>query len=602
MPQVIGKRGMPQPLTSDELRRTPKKAKLHANRIVPLDFFREALKNPKLFLEPEPAVSAPSQSGSEEKAHSPSGGDQQKLSSISAPSQSGSGEKAPPPSSGDQPTSTASVSGKEPPTRFGLYSEALLRDCYNDLLLEIDQENTVAEGDETASLLIEIRGSAGIGKSAFLALLMAEQKISGLKDFALFHAPKADEVSKGLNEVLCCVWIDGELKMDGMPYGWTDTRRELQSLVPKLEAIFMDGCSMGFSIEDFSGMIYVAASPSVSTKNLRKALGNHYTKLYMPPWSLDEAIAAGGFLNERDVVEENYAHMKGIARHLFEKDSAKKKVEEAVTEVNPQTIVNLVASNETDKATENTMVHSLVSWEPKVNENGKYDYRGDVRFELVSRFAEKKIAEKLSKVDLTELSQTRRLLSPVTGAEGYAGALFEAYAIKKICGGGTFKITRLEAGEDQDSMEFTIPRMDDEPVIVECNTLTPSTVPLDSVHVKAEDDSWLAKVLWPLTSNFPTFDCFYFHTDGEVYPLQMTIAKTTHDLKNNGAYQTMEYLNKIDTCKRPYKAVFICPKENTRIKRQKFTGNVKDGKQVLVEEKAAAKMMDKAFQQWILQL
>ena len=40
----------------------------------------------------------------------------------------------------------------------------------------------------------------------------------------------------------------------------------------------MDGCSTTISIDDFSGMIYVAASPSVSTENLRKALGNHFTK------------------------------------------------------------------------------------------------------------------------------------------------------------------------------------------------------------------------------------------------------------------------------------------------------------------------------------
>jgi hypothetical protein len=82
----------------------------------------------------------------------------------------------------------------------------------------------------------------------------------------------------------------------------------------------------------------------------------------------------------------------------------------------------------------------------------------------------------------------------------------------------------------------------------------------------------------------------------------MTIAKTTHDLKNNGAHQTMKYLGEIETCERPYKAVFICPKGKTRIKKQKFSGNVQDGKVVLVDEKTATKMMDETFEQWILQL
>ena len=83
----------------------------------------------------------------------------------------------------------------------------------------------------------------------------------------------------------------------------------------------------------------------------------------MPPWSLDEAIAAGYFLEvQSDVVKENYTHMNGIAHYLFGKDSAKKKVEDSVKSVNPQTIVHLVASNKTDKEKENAMVHLLVLW------------------------------------------------------------------------------------------------------------------------------------------------------------------------------------------------------------------------------------------------
>jgi hypothetical protein len=39
-----------------------------------------------------------------------------------------------------------------------------------------------------------------------------------------------------------------------------------------------------------------------------------------------------------------------------------------------------------------------------------------VRFELVSRYAEQKVAEKLSKFDLRVLSGTRLRLSPVSGS------------------------------------------------------------------------------------------------------------------------------------------------------------------------------------------
>jgi hypothetical protein len=137
-------------------------------------------------------------------------------------------------------------------------------------------------------------------------------------------------------------------------------------------------------------------------------------------------------------VEANNGYMNGIIRYLFEKDMAKEKVEESVEMVNPQTLVDLVASSQTDKVTENAMVHAQVLWEPKLKANGKYDYRGGVRFGLVSRFAEEGCGKtlKYSEYDLTALSRARRKLSPVSGAEGYAGALFEAYAIKKIFGGG----------------------------------------------------------------------------------------------------------------------------------------------------------------------
>jgi hypothetical protein len=291
-------------LNSEELRRTPKEAKFHLNGVVPMAFFRQAVENPDLFLQ---SVDH-SQIGSEESAHSPSNGDHQKPTSVtlsvsvSGPSQSGiEGNSRPSPPSdgtGDQTmsASTSSPSGKEDARvrRFGWYSEALLRDCYTDLMQEINDENEKRnkriDSGGGRTLLLEIRGSAGIGKSAFLAYLMAVMKRSGLKDFALFHAPKVGSEGSGrVNEMLCSVWIDGKLEMDSVLYDLSETRRKLQTLVPKLEAMSMDGCSMGFSIEDFVGVIFVAASPSVSTENLQKALGNNYTTLYMPPWSLDES-------------------------------------------------------------------------------------------------------------------------------------------------------------------------------------------------------------------------------------------------------------------------------------------------------------------------
>ena len=132
---------------------------------------------------------------------------------------------------------------------------------------------------------------------------------------------------------------------------------------------------------------------------------------------------------------------------------------------------------------------------------------------------------------------------------------------------------------------------------------------------------YLPRLIWPRTTNFPTFDAFYLHTNGEIYSLQMTVAQKDdclqHSLNNSGAYQAKAYLDKIATkvahrrkatgtaapaagyakCK----AIFVTPKDRCRFKKQKFTGNVKlDGN--IIKEKDAAAEMDKLFDQFIVHL
>jgi hypothetical protein len=133
---------------SEELRRTPKKAKFHKNGVVPWAFFRQAVENPTLFLQ---SVDH-SQIGSEESAHSPS-------PSPPPTGSNGSGDQSMPTSA-----STFSPSGEKAARvrRFGWYSEALLRDCYTDLMQEINDEmkkrNKRIDSGNDRTLLLEIRG------------------------------------------------------------------------------------------------------------------------------------------------------------------------------------------------------------------------------------------------------------------------------------------------------------------------------------------------------------------------------------------------------------------------------------------------------------
>ena len=163
---------------------------------------------------------------------------------------------------------------------------------------------------------------------------------------------------------------------------------------------------------------------------------------------------------------------------------------------------------------------------------------------------------------------------PLSGAEGYAGALFEAFAIRTIQQGGNFTLRSLTDGKVQD-ITLSIPCIEAGPIVVEGNNLTTDLVSYDDVRVK-DGKAWSPRLLWPTTTNFPTFDCFYFHTGGEVYPLQMTIAEV-HVLKNSGANQARIYFDGMFGGTNPdkHKAVFVVPKDIAlHYKKQQFKGKV----------------------------
>jgi hypothetical protein len=270
--------------------------------------------------------------------------------------------------------------------------------------------------------------------------------------------------------------------------------------------------------------------------------------------------------------------------------------------VDPTALVRMVDTNSSDKETERNVVHALVRW-TTAEVQGKINYRDQGRLELVSRHAEKLVAQKLTVHNAQTLGQLRSQVLGIPGAEGYADALFEAFAIRRIRDGGDFLISGLEG---QKSISINIPAMLGEEHLVEIssNTLDQTTCPLDRVHVEAED-SFESRLLWPTTNNFPTFDAYYFHTDGDVYPMQMTIAckkgKLFHTLNRGGAFQTKRYLESIKSCLKKYKAIFVVPKDSMQWEKQNFVGQVTIKKKALTEEKAQ-EVVDSNYEQWVLPL
>lgn len=458
---------------------------------------------------------------------------------------------------------------------FGDNLEAYVRPCYETILqLILDnrkecRDKRSAQGLPKRSTLFVIRGSSGIGKSTFLAYFMGRARSDKrFSNFAVFYASKASRGPEGeprVSEVRCHVMLDGETVIDGE---YANVANDLKKHLPKMGLIIMDGCSMPCDLTGFKGTLIVAGSPSLYVKNLIDAIYDHFM-VTMPALLADEAREIADIIGvDKAVVENNWSHMEGITRYMFEPGAAKRKVEEAVKEVNASSITKMVSMQASNRGENRIMVHSLVLWKMGTT------YMADPSFELVSRFAEKLVAKKLCLEAAAKLKSARQDMAPLSGAEGYAGALFEAYAIRTIQEGCTLSLRSLDDGTVK---QVSVPAIGAEPVVVESNDLTASIVPYDSVRVAGTGIAqFLARLLWPTTTNFPTFDCFYFHTTGEVFLLQMTIAKV-HDLKNSGASKAKRYFDRMLGANKPskYPAVFVVPAEMAAAySKQKFTGLV----------------------------
>jgi hypothetical protein len=450
---------------------------------------------------------------------------------------------------------------------FGLAKEAYARQCYEDVAQKIG--GVLNSNTEDRKQLFVLRGSSGVGKSTFLAYgLVRLRNHFGKGKIILCHAQKAAK-SNELDSVQCRVWENGKLALSGR---FRAVQDQLNAHLPTTILIVMDGCAVPLDLENYKGTILMAASPSLYIKNIENAVIISRRRYYtIPALSQEEAFGIGSQIGvDQDIVKANLQYIGGITRYLFEPGIAVLKVKEAVTQVDASSITKMVSMQSSNKATELFMVHALVLW--KVDIVDGEGYEETPRFELVSRYAERLVAHKLAVESAATLKAARQSMAPLSGAEGYAGALFEAYAIRTLQAGGTFHMRNFN---DNTSSSLNIPPMG-VPVVIETNKVSTASVPASAVRVSDGAGGFLATLLWPTTTNFPTFDCFYFHTDGSIYSLQMTIAMV-HDLKNSGAYNAKTYFDKLlGSRKTPtYPAVFVVPAdaEPTYIA-QKFKGNV----------------------------
>jgi hypothetical protein len=225
----------------------------------------------------------------------------------------------------------------------------------------------------------------------------------------------------------------------------------------------------------------------------------------------------------------------------------------------------MVSSQSASQGDDQVTVHWLVLWSVPKDVDGHFKYGASPVFSLVSRYVKRMVSEKLVKerVRVKVLKEAQSNLAPLLGAEGYAGALFEDNAIRMLQNGGNFSMWRLNGGDTTETKELVMPPIAMEPIIVETNTLSKATVSFVSLRDLDERGLQVGRLLWPTTTNVPTFNCFYIDETGDAWPtMQMTIS-TTHGLKNSGGLNVIQYFDKMLGTSKPakYPEIFVVPED-----------------------------------------
>lgn len=406
---------------------------------------------------------------------------------------------------------------------FGVQKEAYVRDAYIDILKLVNARWHKSARMGHPAMLAIIRGSSGVGKSVFLAYAIATYRQSNLENMALFHAQPFLKSSTGrifMDEIVCSVWLGGKRIING---DYKTVRQTVKENLSKVDMIVMDGCSMHIDLSDagFKGLILVAASPSLYVKNLQDGIPTNHFSFTMPPIPNEEAFMMADIIGvDRSIIEENFTYMNGVGRYLFKKGDARREVTEAITMVSASSISTMVSMQSTNVQEEQLAVHALILW--KVSDKNYTEYP---IFTLVSQYAEHLVAKQLVKEETNKLRDAMQALQPLSGAEGYAGALFEAYAVRSLQSGGTFEYRELDDAninimEDggkfrrnvtcQDKNSLSLMKMETEPIEIESNKLD-----IFNIEQLSLDDGQ-PRLLWPSVRNFPTFDCIYIYADKSV--------------------------------------------------------------------------------------
>lgn len=428
--------------------------------------------------------------------------------------------------------------------------DAYLRKEYVELFALIFKEFENQGGTGTAL----IRGSSGIGKSAFLQYCVARIR-NHVSDVLVVRGSSFDSREKVF------------LHLSTSWFGWKTTTtlstfNEAIEVEKKCAWTLVDGCDW----EPIANNCTVgAASPSTPWKGFR--LVEHLVQICMPPWSLsqlEDCAASTTGVSNLPTVRENYKLVGGIARWALFKTSPDvlDHVSSAVRGVNFDILQQVMATQHATKNDEKELVHRLVLWKTSLDQFENWMYRitaeNNIHYSLLTRFVSKELAKKAATLSIQKRKMLMSELKGESAASAYRGVIFEADAIDRLVCGGTFTLRKCTTGEQQ-QVQLTLP-----------NTRARYAMAnLDSLDVGTA----VGRIVVPNARNFESVDAFRVSSASilqqgrslspkahyETMQFQMTV-RESHPTKLKGVKDVMEMLrNNLQNGDVTCAVVFVVP-------------------------------------------
>ena len=411
-----------------------------------------------------------------------------------------------------------------------------------DLIKERFEENSAEDGVTTGTALV--RGSSGVGKSAFLQYLLARVKNETKNVLVVRGSSTNSSVRRFLH--LSTNFL-------GLKTATIISYEEAINVEKYCEWTLVDGCDW----EVYSRNCTVgAASPSTPWKGFR--LQDNLIQICMPPWSLDQLELCRQLTPRRQrqideaTLQENYKLVGGIARWaLGTTANVLDQIDSAVKGVSFSVVQSVMATQHATKNDEKELVHRLVLWTVGKDGNGRWlleiSSENPIHYSMLTDFVGKKLSEKAASLSIQKRKALISELKEEGAASAYRGVIFEADAIDRLVRGGSFSLHKCSSVDDQ-SISLTL-------------TNTGSRFPmqgLDSLDVI----NAVNRIVVPDARNFESADAFRVNLNPpqtEVLLFQMTVGKT-HPTKYNGVKQVMDKIReKLKDETISCKLVFVVP-------------------------------------------